>query len=139
LKVRFTPSARTQFLEALDSIRRDDPGAALRFRRRAERVLRRLASFPLSGRVIPEFPDLPFREVIVTPYRFFYRIEGKVVWVAGVWHGARIPEAGGGEDQGQGQPRKRGKRTRPAPSSAASRRMRPTSKPRRSSASRSRA
>lgn len=35
--------------------------------------------------------DLPFREVIVNPYRFFYRRVGKTIWVVGVWHGAQIP------------------------------------------------
>ncbi len=41
--------------------------AAARFRERVERVLRRLESYPESGRLIPEFPDLPHREVIISP------------------------------------------------------------------------
>ena len=90
--MRFTPSARTQFLAALAYIRRDNPVATGQFRRRAERVLRRLQRFPNSGRVIPEFPELPYREVIVAPYRFFYRREGELVWVVGVWHGAQLPD-----------------------------------------------
>lgn len=92
MTVRFTPSARAQFLAALAYIRRDNPSAASQFRRRAERVLRRLERFPDSGRVIPEFPELPYREVIVASYRFFYRCEGDIVWVVGVWHGAQLPE-----------------------------------------------
>lgn len=91
MKIRFTPSARIQFLSALAYIRRDKPDAALRFRRRAETVLTRLVKFPESGRVIPEFPELPQRDVVVAPYRFFYRVKGKVVWIVGVWHGAQIP------------------------------------------------
>ena len=92
MTLRFTPFARTQFLAALAYIRRDNPVAAGQFRRRTERVLRRLQRFPNSGRVIPEFPDLPYREVIVAPYRFFYRREGEIVWVVGVWHGAQLPD-----------------------------------------------
>jgi plasmid stabilization system protein ParE len=42
--------------------------------------------------VPPEFPDLPFREVIVKPYRFFYRIKDKAVWIVAVWHGAQLPD-----------------------------------------------
>ena len=42
--------------------------------------------------MVPEFPDLPYREVIVEPYRFFYRIEEATVWVVAVWHGAQPPE-----------------------------------------------
>ncbi len=91
MEVRFTPTARTQFLRGLAFIKRDKPSAALRLRKRAETVLRRLESHPESGRRIPELPELPHREVIVKPYRFFYRVEGDVVWVVAVWHGAQLP------------------------------------------------
>jgi plasmid stabilization system protein ParE len=98
LRARFTLSGRRQFLDAIAYILRDNPAAARRFRQRAERVLRRLERFPESGRVLPEFPDLPYREVMVAPYRFFYRVADKTVWVVGVWHGAQVPEEpkGGG-------------------------------------------
>ena len=91
MKLRFTPSGRTQFLTAVAYIQQDDQKAALGFRKRAEQVLRRLLRFPESGRLIPEFPDLPFREVVVPPYRFFYRREGQSIWVVAVWHGAQLP------------------------------------------------
>jgi toxin ParE1/3/4 len=91
VKVRFTPSARVQFLSALAFIRRDNPQAAAKFRDRAETVLRRLEEFPESGRVVSEFPELPYREVVITPYRFFYRVKGEIVWIVAVWHGAQLP------------------------------------------------
>lgn len=92
MKVKFTPTARTQFLEGLEYIRQDSPTAAENFRNKAEQVLRRLETYPESGRSIPEFPGLPHREVIVRPYRFFYRVVGKTVWVVAVWHSAQLPE-----------------------------------------------
>ena len=92
MELRFTPSGRAQFLAAVGYIRTDDPVAARRFRERAEKVLRRLERFPQMGREAPEFPDLPCRELIVPPYRFFYRIVRKTVWVVAVWHGAQLPE-----------------------------------------------
>jgi plasmid stabilization system protein ParE len=92
LRIRFTPSAREQFLEAAAYIHRDKPSAARAFRDRSERALRRLERFPRSGRVMPEFPELPYREVIVAPYRFFYRVEGEIVWIVAVCHGMRLPE-----------------------------------------------
>jgi plasmid stabilization system protein ParE len=95
VKVRFTPSARVQFLEGLEYIRRDNPAAARNLRDRSEAALRRLEEFPESGRSIPEFPELPHREVIVRPWRFFYRVVGATVWIVAVWHGARIPDAPG--------------------------------------------
>jgi toxin ParE1/3/4 len=92
LKVLFTPSGRNQFLAAIAYIHRENPTAAVAFRRKAEKVLSRLRKFPQSGRVLPEFPDLPFREVIINPYRFFYRVKGKTVWIVAVWHGAQLPK-----------------------------------------------
>jgi toxin ParE1/3/4 len=99
VKVRFTPSARVQFLAAVSYIHRKNPTAAPAFRRRAEKALTRLRRFPQSGRGLPEFPDLPFREVIVAPYRFFYRTKGRTVWIVAVWYGAQLPgEPGEVED-----------------------------------------
>jgi toxin ParE1/3/4 len=92
VRVRFTPTGRAQFLAAVAYIRRENPSAAVRFRQRTEETLRRLEQFPASGRVIPEFPELPSREVIVAPYHFFYRIQETTVWVVAVWHGAQLPE-----------------------------------------------
>ena len=91
MKLRFTPSGRIQFLQAVSYILQDNPQAAIRFRKRAERALRRLTRYPESGRLIPEFPDLPCREVIVPPYRFFYRREGRTIWVVTCWHEAQLP------------------------------------------------
>ena len=91
MKLQFTPSGRIQFPEAVSYIHQDNPQAAVKFRNRTEQILRRLTQYPKSGRLIPEFPDLPFREVIVSPYRFFYRREGKIIWVVACWHGAQLP------------------------------------------------
>jgi toxin ParE1/3/4 len=92
VRVRFTPSGRTQFLTAVAYLRRENPVAAGAFRQRVEKALLRLRRFPPSGRVLPEFPDLPFREVIIAPYRLFYRIKGKTIWIVAVWHGAQLPK-----------------------------------------------
>jgi len=92
VRVRFTTSARTQFLSHIAYIRSDNRSAAARFRKRAEKTLKRLETFPDSGRRLPEFPDLPHREIIVPPYRFFYRVVEDTVWIVGVWHGVQLPD-----------------------------------------------
>jgi len=92
LKILFTPTGRRQFLEAIAYIHRDNPSAAATFRRKSEKSLSRLKKFPDSGRLLPEFPELPFREVIVKPYRFFYKIKDKTVWIIAVWHSAQLPD-----------------------------------------------
>lgn len=91
MKVRFTLSARGQFLDGLRYMHHENASAAVTLRRKVETRLRRLERFPNSGRRIPEFPELPYREVVVNPYRFFYRIQGKVVWVVAAWHAAQLP------------------------------------------------
>jgi toxin ParE1/3/4 len=93
VKIRFTNQALRQFQEALAYIKVDNPVAANQFRQQAEKILRRLEKFPESGRRIPEFPDLFYREVIIPPYRFFYRIKDKIIWVVAVCYGAQLPEA----------------------------------------------
>jgi plasmid stabilization system protein ParE len=62
--------------------------------------LSRLQKFPQSGKALPEFPDLPFREVVVTPYRFFSRVKEKTIWIVAVWHGAQLPEEPYGTESG---------------------------------------
>ncbi len=90
MEILFTPSARRQFLSGSDNIRLDNVSAAARFRRKAEKALRRLIRFPESGRILHEFPDLPYREVIVAPYWFFYRVHKSNIWIVAVWHGAQL-------------------------------------------------
>jgi toxin ParE1/3/4 len=91
VKVQFTPLGRSQYLAAIAYIRRDNPAAAVRFHERASGALRRLETFPASGRIIPEFPELPYRELVIAPYRFFYRVREDWVWIVAVWHGAQEP------------------------------------------------
>jgi len=92
VKVLFTPSARVQFLTAVETIRRNNQAAARRFRLQAGQSLKRLERFAGSGAVIPEFPELPYREIYVKPYRFFYRVREDTVWIVALWHGAQIPD-----------------------------------------------
>lgn len=81
--VRFTEPARAQFLAAVAYIRADRPAAAWASRHRVNDALARLVDYPDSGRIVPEFSELRFREVIVDSYRFFYRPKDDTVWVVG--------------------------------------------------------
>lgn len=92
MRVRLTATARAQFLAAIGAIRRKSPQAAQTFRQRTEKTLERLERFPHSGAVVAEFPESSFREVYIQPYRFFYQVREKTVWVVAVWHGAQVPE-----------------------------------------------
>lgn len=52
----------------------------------------RLQTFPESGRHLPEFPNLPHRELILGNYRIIYRYDGEqnAVKVVTVVHGSRL-------------------------------------------------
>ncbi|MGA3207728.1 MAG: type II toxin-antitoxin system RelE/ParE family toxin [Syntrophales bacterium] len=92
MRVLFTPSGRNHFLRAITFIDSEDTSAADAFRKKAEKILSRLRRFPGTGTALPEFPDLPFREVAIAPYRFIYRVKQKTVWIVVVWHSARLPK-----------------------------------------------
>jgi toxin ParE1/3/4 len=92
VEVLFTPSARAQFLSAIKTIRGHNRTAARKFRQQAEKTLKRLSRIPQSGAVILEFPELPYREIYVNPYRFFYRVREDTVWIVARWHGAQLPD-----------------------------------------------
>ncbi|MDO9099771.1 MAG: type II toxin-antitoxin system RelE/ParE family toxin [Actinomycetota bacterium] len=92
MRVRFTPSARRELLEALAFIEQDSPVAADTMLERSVAGLAQLRNFPESGRIVPEFPDLPYREVLVNPYRFFYLITDDAVWIVAVWHERQLAE-----------------------------------------------
>ena len=50
----------------------------------------RLATFPESGRVVPELTTHDIREVIVAPYRVVYRLRPGVVEIATVFRASRL-------------------------------------------------
>jgi toxin ParE1/3/4 len=51
---------------------------------------RTLATFPFSGRIVPEVDDESLREVFAYSYRIIYRVEQDAVVVAAVIHGKRM-------------------------------------------------
>ena len=88
--VRWTQRARDDLREIHDFIARDSPRAAEALVERLLTATERLAVFPESGRVVPEFPALGYREIIVSSYRVLYRLEGNTVWIVAVVHGRRL-------------------------------------------------
>jgi toxin ParE1/3/4 len=72
----------------------ENPEAARRLVRHVFERVELLASFPGSGRRIPEFPDLPGREGVVPPCRVIHRGEGDTIWVIQVARTERILRRG---------------------------------------------
>ena len=83
-----------QSLHDLESIRsyiaEDSPVYADLMVRRIVATVERLATFPQSGRVVPERNQPEIREVIVRPYRVVYRLRPEVVEIATVFRASRL-------------------------------------------------
>lgn len=50
----------------------------------------RLATFPESGRIVPEFELPAVREILHPPFRIIYRLSDTQVWVVRVWRNERL-------------------------------------------------
>ena len=50
----------------------------------------RLADFPESGRIVPEFGIANLREIIYSPFRIVYRFDENRVRVVRVWRSERL-------------------------------------------------
>jgi len=90
-KLIWSPTAKLDLKDIAAFIAEDSASAAERFVRSLFQAVERLADFPESGRIVPEFNDPAIREVIRKPCRIVYRVDsGKhIVEIARVWHAAR--------------------------------------------------
>lgn len=88
-RVIWSPQAREDLKEIVLFIKRDSPTIASAMGYRIVRATRRLAEFPRSGRVVPEFKLASVREVVVQNYRVIYEYGVTRVDVLTVIHGAR--------------------------------------------------
>ncbi|HOI74717.1 MAG TPA: type II toxin-antitoxin system RelE/ParE family toxin [Syntrophales bacterium] len=52
--------------------------------------IERLADFPESGRIVPEFGIANLREIVFPPFRIVYRLDENRVRVVRVWRSERL-------------------------------------------------
>ena len=90
-KLIWSPSARLDLKDIGAYIAEDSPTAADQFLRSLFQAVERLADYPESGRIVPEFGDPNIREVIRRPCRIIYRIHrrNRTIEIARIWHAAR--------------------------------------------------
>lgn len=94
-KLIWSPSARDDLHDIVVFIARDNPNRAMSFGYELISETDRLQEFPECGRIVPEYRNDCFREIIFRPYRIVYRVnhETQLCEIARVWHSARgIPE-----------------------------------------------
>ena len=90
-EVRWALRALEDLREIHDFITRDSPRAAEALVERIFSASERLTSFPLSGRLVPEFPGSGYRELLVGNHRVQYRVADTAIWIVTLVHGMRLP------------------------------------------------
>lgn len=90
-KLIWSPTAKFDLKDIAAFIAEDSTSAAERFVRSLFHAVERLANFPESGRIVPEFNDPILREIIRKPCRIVYRVDNRkgTIEIARVWHAAR--------------------------------------------------
>ena len=98
-EVRWTLQAADDLAAIRDFIARDSPGQAQAVVERLFDSASQLATFPDSGRMVPERGTPELRELVRPPYRLVYRRRPEVVEILTVHHAALpIPESLPGEE-----------------------------------------
>lgn len=90
MTVHWTNTAVEHLLAIHEFIARDSPTYARRMVDRLTERSRQLATFPLSGAVVPEYESPDVREILERPYRIIYRVRADRVDILAVVHGAQL-------------------------------------------------
>ena len=90
-KVVITESATRDLTQIVEYIAAENPSAA---RRVGEAILdkfQKLERFPFLGRMVPEWGQTEWRELVYKSFRLIYHVDERrgVIEAARVWHGAR--------------------------------------------------
>jgi plasmid stabilization system protein ParE len=86
MKIIWSPLAVERMTEYVDYISRDKPKAAEKWARGAFARVEQLASFPNSGRIVPEVGRQDIRELIYGNYRIIYRVADDQLTILTVRH-----------------------------------------------------
>lgn len=91
-KIKWTLRALTDLQEIYSFIARDSSRYARLQIERIQKTVFSLTDFPLLGHIVPEFPSLPYREILVGNYRVIYRVveEPNLILIMAVIHGHQL-------------------------------------------------
>lgn len=91
-KVLWAKEAQKDLSSIMDFIAEDKPDTALKLFRTIQDKAKSLKQFPERGRHPPEIAHLqglPFHEMVLSPWRLVYRIQGDMVEVLAFFDGRR--------------------------------------------------
>ncbi len=87
--VIWAPSARAHLSQALSYIAGDAPRAARKFLAEVMERTGSLETLSERGRIVREFEDTKYRQLVVRRYRMIYRVMPDEVHIVAFIHGAR--------------------------------------------------
>ncbi len=90
MKIIWSRLAVDRVAEIANYIAKDKPTAAEKWVNKLFAKAESLASFPKSGRIVPEINRDQYREIIYGNYRIVYRIEKKQISILTVRHGKQL-------------------------------------------------
>ena len=90
MKVHWTNTAVEHLLSIYEYISKDSPLYAQRMVDRLTQRSEQIATFPWSGRKVPEYEAENIREEIEESYRIIYRIKPNQLDVLGVIHSSQL-------------------------------------------------
>ena len=90
MRVHWTDNAIAHLLDIYEYIARDSSIYAKRMVDRITRRSEQIASFPMSGRKVPEYEADDIREIIERPYRIIYRVKPDQIDVLAVVHSMQL-------------------------------------------------
>ncbi len=91
-KIIWSKSAKTDLSDIINYIKKDSKQAARKVLINLKNIVNELYNFPDKGRVIPElerFSIKSYRELILSPWRIFYKIEGVNIKIIAIIDGRR--------------------------------------------------
>ena len=94
-KIKWTLFAQTDLEEIAEYIAEDSKETALEKVGQIQIEVNRLKRFAKQGRIIPELEKigvLPYRELILHPWRIMYRAEKEIIYIIAVIDGRRNVE-----------------------------------------------
>ena len=90
-QISWANSAIADLRDLVRYIAQDNNVAASRFGNAIVSKTETLRTFPLIGRMVPEYQNASLRELILSPYRIVYEVDEKTsrIFILRIWHSAR--------------------------------------------------
>ncbi|MCL4203064.1 MAG: type II toxin-antitoxin system RelE/ParE family toxin [Pirellulaceae bacterium] len=89
-QLRWSLQAAQDLEDICDFLAQDSPQFACVFAQRAMTIIESIPDQPRLGSIVPEYNRSELRERLLYNYRIIYRVQGEIVQIVTITHGARL-------------------------------------------------